>query len=242
MELVCNERAGWWRAFGRSLVLYVLPAAISLGAFVGYQYYKTGVWFAYFKHQADLWGRKFSMPELPFSSSLGPTFLWLNALALFTGIVALVLALKIVYNWLAKNIPCTDKGLVLSALYIAALAMVNIFFNPHWEGKTNVFGSHRYIFASPFFFVLVYHFTRQYRYRPVHFLWMFLLTNAFWLLFASYVHIMYLVYFNFCSAIVLLYMLFANKKLQWQGLVLIAVNIIVQVHSFQMFINKIYTD
>lgn len=242
MELLGAERSAWVKALLRWVMLYVLPVIISLGAFLCYQYYKTGVWFAYFKHQADLWGRKFSLPELPFNSSLGPKFLWLNALALFVGIVCVGMVLRTAYQWLAKNIVYADKGLILSILYIAGVAMVNIFFNPHWEGQTNVFGSHRYIFVSPFFFVFLYHFTREVSYRPAQFLWVFLLTNVFWLLFASYVHIMYLVYFNFCSALVLMYMLCANRKFQWVALILVAINIIVQVRSFQMFIDKIYTD
>lgn len=242
MELIANERRKWFSSLGRASILYVLPLVISTALFVLYQYYCTGVWFAYFKHQSDLWGRKFSLPKLPFNSVLGPKMLWLNALALFVCLVCIFYVIRAGLAWLQKQ-RVTDKVLLLSFLFLAGMGLANILFNPHdGSGYTNVFGSHRYIFVSPFFLVVLHHFTKQRTYQWQHLLLVFLLSNAFWLCFGSYLHIMTLVYFNFCTAIIMMYMLYTNKKLTWPALAIAAINVLVQVQGYQFFINGVYSD
>ncbi|WP_276133937.1 hypothetical protein [Polluticoccus soli] len=241
MELISNDRSKWLSSLGRAVVLYVLPLLVSTALFVLYQYYCTGVWFAYFKHQSDLWGRKFSLPKLPFNSVLGPKMLWLNALALFVSLISTFYVIKAALAWLQKQ-RVADKVLLLSFLFLSGMGLVNILFNPHdGSGYTNVFGSHRYIFVSPFFLIVLHHFThRTYQWQQL--LLVFLLSNVFWLCFGSYLHIMTLVYFNFGTAILLLYMLYANKKLTWPALAIAAINIFVQVQGYQFFISGVYTD
>lgn len=241
MELIASHRSKWLSSIGRAVALYVLPLLISTALFVLYQYYCTGVWFAYFKHQSDLWGRKFSLPKLPFNSVLGPKMLWLNALALFVSLISVFYVIKAAFAWLQKQ-RVADKVLLLSFLFLAGMGLVNILFNPHdGSGYTNVFGSHRYIFVSPFFLVVLHHFTQR-AYQWQHLMLVFLLSNVFWLLFGSYLHIMTLVYFNFGTAILLLYMMYANKKLTWPVLAIAAINVFVQVQGYQFFISGVYTD
>jgi hypothetical protein len=134
-----------------------------------------------------------------------------------------------------------DKKLVLSFLYLTGILFVTILFNPKWAtSTTNVYDIHRYVFCSPFFFVFLHHFSISKKYSGKHYLLVVLLSNAFWLLFASYVHIGYVFYFNFCTAIIVLYMLNTNKRYEWVPLAITAINLVVQVNMFQMFLEHTY--
>lgn len=241
-ELLSNNRKEWLKSVSKAFVLYGLPLIIGLAVFVLYQYYETGIWFVYFKVQTAYWGRKFAMPVFPLGSSLGPKVLWLNALALFTGFVSLLVLLKEGVNWLLKNEVAKDKLLLIAKLYLVAVMFLILFFNPTWEiNRTNVFGAHRYMFASPFIMIFLYHFTGK-KYQVRDFIMIALLCNIFWLLFASYEHIRPLLYFNFNIFLVFLFMLSANGKLSWPPVAIIAINFLLQVIIFQQFIGKIFTD
>ena len=81
-ELITNDRRNWLRSIGSFFVNYGVPLIAGQFFFIWYQYYQTGVWFAFFKVE-KYWGHEFSIPTLPFNSMNGPKLLWLNALAIF---------------------------------------------------------------------------------------------------------------------------------------------------------------
>lgn len=244
MELVTNQRAHWLKAIKTYFLTYAWPLIAGLYLFIWYQYKVTGIWFEYFQQQANGWGHKFSMPAFPFNSVAGDKTIWVSALAMFVALIALFFILRIFIKWLAKNIISEDKLLVLSLCYLPIILMLTVFFNPIWgSNTTNLMGMHRYTFATPFFFVF-FHYLTQNRpaYKVKDYLVVLLLSNVVWLSMGSYKHIQYLLFFNFNTLIIYLYMLYANKKLNWVVPAIFALNIILQIFLFQQFIGNLYPD
>lgn len=233
IELLSNDRALWYKSLVKFIMNYGLPLMAGIIFFVWYQYYETGVWFAFFKQEKN-WGHEFAWPTLPFNNMYGPKALWLDALAMFVGFVSVLFLVLWGISWLFKNRLQHDKILVLSFLYLAAIMLIAMLFNPIWGTyTTNVYSTSRYAFASPFFLVFLYHFTvYNPKYRAKHFILVFLLTQAFWLLFGSYYHIMAFVYYSFNTVLVMLYMLYADKQKTWPALIILPLNIIMQVFLF----------
>jgi hypothetical protein len=91
--------------------------------------------------------------------------------------------------------------------------------------------------ATPFFWVFLYEFTIKRSYATSDYLVVLFLSNAFWLLFGSYVHIMQVVYFNFGTAILLMYMYSSRQREGWPPLAIAAINVFIQVHMFGFFIE-----
>jgi hypothetical protein len=239
-ELITNQRKDWLKAMGNFFTTYALPLIAGQVFFIWYQYYETGVWFAFFKVE-KYWGHEFSLPALPFNSMYGPILLWLNALAMFLSFVALLLLVKKGWQWLVQNKASTDKPLVVSYLYMTAMLLITVFFMPKWAtGSTNVYDILRYVFCTPFFFVFLHRFTTQVKYKGMDYLIIILLSNAFWLLFGSYYHIGYVYYFNFCTVILILYMLSTNKRYEWVPMAIAAINLFVQVNMFQLYLAHTY--
>lgn len=240
-ELIMGNRNEWYLALVSAVKKYVWPLLAGTALFIWYQHHITGVWFAYFIQQSKFWAHEFSWPKFPLGSLFGPKLLWLDALAMFLCFMSLAVLIKKGLQWLIKNEPATDKLLLLSYNYFTGILLATLFFNPKWGIlTTNVFDVHRYIFVSPFFWIFLYRYTSNIIYKPASFLWIFLATNAFWLLFASYNHIQYLLYFNFGTLFIFLYMLYANKRMSWPALAIAAIQVFLQVQMFQFFIDEIY--
>ena len=236
-ELILNDRNKWLLSLKRSLH-YIVPSLAGTFLLFAYQYYTTGVWLCFFIKVVEVWEQKFAIPSLPFNSYHGPRLLWLNAVAMFLCVMALILLVSRGIQWLAKNKVAQNRLLILSCLYMVAVLCKTVFFNPTWGTyTTNVFDINRYVFASPFFWVFLIYFVKDRRYTAIDFLKLLLLTNAFWLLFASYNHIMYVVYFNFCTLMIMLYMMHANGY-PWAVAIIFTLNLYVQVQMFQGFIGE----
>lgn len=238
MALLTNDRSQWYKSVVRCTIDYILPSLAGLAVFILYQYWTTGVWFAYFKQQTIYWERKFTMPAFPLSSMDGNRLIWLDALAIFVCFVSFLLLVKYSYKWLIKNRIQSDKLLMLSYGYLVMAAISIIFFNPKWGTlTTNVTGAQRYALMNPFFYVFLYHYTNRVTYNWKGYATIFIIANIAWLLFGSYIHIQCFLFFTTDTVIVLMYMAYSNKKIEWPGLILIAINIFLQIHLFQQFIK-----
>ncbi|HMG67284.1 MAG TPA: hypothetical protein VK588_06340, partial [Chitinophagaceae bacterium] len=244
MELIANHKKEWYRIAFFYLIDYAFPIVAGLGLFIWYQHYAVGIWFAYFIQQQKYQGHVFNMPILPFSSLEGPRNLWISALALFCCFISIIVVVKKVFNWLFRNIQEPDKLLVLSCVFFGATLYKTIFYNPIWgTGTTLTIGLHRYVFATPFFYIFLYHFTnRVAAYKVSQFLLAFVLCNIAWLSCGAYLHIQFFLYFNCMTLIVFLYMLHADKKLTWPPLAIMALNVFFQVIMFQQYLNGLYLD
>jgi len=243
MELITNDRKHLLKSIYSYIVYYFLPLVIGTAVFIWYQYWKTGVWFAYFKQQSIYWERKFNIPTLPFHSMEGDRTIWLSALAMFVCFIAIIMLFRIAKNWLLKNKIYTDKLLVLSLAYLMMTLLVVICFNPIWGTyTTNVMGMFRYSLMTPFFFVFLHYITNDIQYKVRDYMVVAVVANIIWLTFGSYWHIKYFIFFNINTAVIFLYMLYANKKLTWPALIIVAINVVLQISLFQQFINGLYPD
>jgi hypothetical protein len=237
-EVIINDRNAWIRSLAKAFVNYILPLLLGTIFFICFQYYKTGVWFAFFEQEKH-WGHEFAWPTLPFQSMYGHKLLWLNAIAMFAGFVSLLWLIRIGWRWLISNKYQNDRLSVLSFLYLTAIMFVTILFNPIWgAGTTNVYDIHRYAFVSPFFWVFLYRFIKERAYKLSDYLLVVILSTAFWLLFGSYGHIDYFLYYNTTTAFIVLYMLYSDKRLTWPALAIVAINVLVQIKMFQFFIAE----
>lgn len=242
MELLGNDRRNWLQSIKTYLVDYALPLLLGLGTFIWYQHSVTGIWFEYFKQQSSHWDRKFAIPLLPFGSTEGNRTIWLSALAFFVTLIAIISLIILIVKWITKNIK-QDKLLVLSFCYLISALFLSIFFNPRWSGTTDVMGLHRYALVTPFFIVFLHHYTQNREaYKIKDYVFVFFISNLVWLSFGSYNHILHLLFYNFNTALIFVYMLLANKKLNWPALIIFGINIMLQIQLFQQFINPLYPD
>jgi hypothetical protein len=243
MELAANTRQTWYKSLGRYVVRYLLPILIGTAVFVLYQYWKTKVWFAYYIQQTYFWERKFAWPSFPLTGLAGDQrLIWLSALSLFIGFTAFVILFWYMIRWLVKN-KMADKLFLLSLGYLTMSLVSIVFFNPCWgSGTTNVIGANRYTMVNPFLFIFIYHLTKNINYTWVHFLVVVVASTLFGFFFGSYKHIDNVLFFSSGTVFVVLYMLYANKKLSWPVLVLTAFNLFLQIHLFQQYLGGIMTD
>lgn len=241
MQLITNPREKILRSIGHYLYKFALPLIAGQAFFIWYQHAKTGVWFAYIIMQQKNWGHVFAWPTLPFNSMYGMKLLWLNALAMFLGFFSLLLLIVAGVKWLFKNIVAQDWLLIISCLYLTAVFFITILFNPLWGiNTTNVYDIHRYAFVSPFFWIFLYKYTVARTYAIKDYVGILLLTNAFWLLFASYASWSYTLYFNGSTLLILLYMAYSNKKAEWAAMAIAAINVFIQVCMMQFFMDSVY--
>lgn len=245
MELLGNPKKSWLKSILKAGYLYLPPVLLALSLFILWQYRETGIWFAYFKTQTAVWGHLFSWPGIPFTNiAKGDVrYHWLSSLAILIDTLALIWLVRALILWL-KNKGLQDKTLILSVGYLAMLLVNLLFLNPKYGNQTtNIMGANRYSFASPFFFLFLYH-LRQMKYTPRHILYVFLLLNAFWILFGAY-HTLSAWYsialIN--NAIIMAFMFWRSKaQYHWLAFAIIAFNFFVQVHFFQQFITPLYVD
>ena len=243
MELAANSRQSWLKSLSHYSMHYLLPIVLGTTAFVLYQFQATGVWFAYFKQQAEYWDRTFSMPVLPLTGLMGnEKTLWLSALCLFVCFIAFILLIRQLVQWLVKG-KVTDRLLVLSAGYLSMVMYSIVFFNPTWLSlTTNVIGANRYTLVNPFFFIFLHHLTKPLTYTWKHYLVVFVISTLFWFFFGSYKDLHSVLFYSFNTAILFLYLLYADKKLSWPVVMITALNIFFQVYLFQQHIGGIMTD
>jgi hypothetical protein len=236
MKLLTRNHDKWGRVIIEYLFVYLFPIILGLLFFCLYQYHKTGIWLDYFYQQGTYWGHFFAIPILPFWNPWGWRILWINALALFISFIAGVYLLSMLYKFVLKKYIPDDKVFIISLCYLVLIGLINVFYSPTWGSlTTNVMANHRYIFATPFFFIFLNYFTSQFKYKNYHFILILILSNAFWLMFGSYTHIQHLLLFNANTIIIFLYMLYA-KKLTWPILCIMAINVILQISLFQQYI------
>ncbi len=245
MELVTNNKKDIVRVFLNYLVQYAAPTLAGLVVFVLVQYHDTGIWLAYYKQQVKYLGHEFSWPALPFSNPYaGDKIIWLSALAILVCFVSSIMIVRRVYEWIFKSKVAPDKLLILTLTYLPVILLSIIFCSPKWgTNTTNVPGIHRYVLCTPFIFIFLYHFVSnagQYAFR--HFIAMFILCNITWLSVGAYIHLQQWLFFNFITLLVFGYMLHANRKTEWATLAIIAINVVIQVTLFQLYLTNIYTE
>lgn len=244
MELLSNPAKLCWKSLQKILFVYATPMMFGLGVFLCWQYAETGIWFAYFKKQADHWGHTFALPTLPFSNIENGTvrYHWLSAIAMLVDAVALIFLIWRGVLWL-KNKVSDNKILLLSAGYLTMVLMSLLFLNPHYGCMTNIMGANRYTIITPFFFVFIHSLYKQ-KYAVWQILCVFVFISVFWYLFGAYDGMRkYIAIAMINNLLIVAFILFSTyKKYHWLVIPIIAVNFFVQLHMFQQFITPLYVD
>jgi hypothetical protein len=160
---------------------------------------------------------------------------------MFVAFISFILGWVLLVKWLVKKLVIRDKLLVLSIVYLSLSLLYGIFFNPTWrDDLTIVAAQYRYIMACPFFFVILHHFGQK-EYKLQHFIAIILLASGAWMAFGAYKHILELVFFNFNTLLIVLFMLH-SRKLSWATVLLAAINFFLQATIMQQAMNGLYPE
>lgn len=245
MAVLKSDRKQVGKSLKEACLYYILPTLISSGLFTLYQYKVSGVWFSYYKGQAKYLGHQFALPTLPFSDYYGgERITWLDGLSLLPGTICLIFAVVKLHKWIRHQARYPDQAWLMTLCYVPIVMMTMIFCNPTWGTlTTNLLGSHRYIFCSPFFFIFLYHTVAVTpKYKMKDFLLVIILCNVIWLSMGSYIHITTFIFYNFLTLLVMGYMLHANNKNTWVTFAICSFNVFLQISLFQQYLGGLFTE
>jgi hypothetical protein len=246
MELITHNSRQWFKSFVSFLYKYCIPSLTGLSLFIYWQYRKTGIWFAYFKKQAEHWEKEFSIPEFPLSNIEGGywRYHWLSAISMFIALVAFCIFLKQLLLWVKGKV-YSDGNLIYSIVFLSMVFIFILFFNPKYgESHTNVMGANRYIIITPFcFYFIIYLLKHQVSCRGL--LFILIGANLFWALFNGFTSLNgYLTVGLIPTLMITSFILYTNSgyKKHWLLTGIVAFNFLIQLHFFQKFIEHNFMD
>lgn len=197
------------------------------------QHADTGDWLGFYTAQSG-WGNKPGWLTFPFGSWGGNDIVRLDAVAMFFG---LFISGALLWHALAKieliNVPRSIRVLSFTSLISVTLIVLVL---RHGQ----LFSLNRFIFCTPYFLVLLHVARSSVSWIPrMHWMVMFLLLEAFFALFGSFVHIQNFLWFTGLIAILMLLLAsFAMKcKHAWLEPVLIGLAFVCQVGFAVKFLN-----
>lgn len=140
-----------------SLLIIFLSTIIGI-LFSFYLFYKsTGDPFAFFQMRED--GNSFSWPVFPLTTWRGSKLLWLDGLSFTVCLAVIAYSIRLGYNVIFKKESrksLIDFGVLFSLGYIIITTIHILFFNiKDSTGHTSLLGLNRFVFATPFFVVLL---------------------------------------------------------------------------------------
>jgi hypothetical protein len=157
----------------------------------------TGAWFKFFGVQSA-WGNYLQVPTLPLRTWGGREALLLDAGALVGGMAAMRWVLKRLGSRLRGQFAKFSPALVFSFCYLAGITFAVILFR-----GGSLFSLNRFVFATPFAFVIVHYFwglrgneNHHFQVNWRHILAVFVGLELFFFLFRSYVHLEILLCFT----------------------------------------------
>lgn len=149
------QQPSTWRRWAGWLFTNGLITGAGLFLVLLYQWYQTGVWFAFNKSQA-VWDHHLRVPRLPFVSTQdNDGALWIDGLALLVGSACLAWVARTVWRVARQQAAAPAPVLLFSAAYVAATMLVTVLNAPVEHGQTSLLSLHRYVFCNPFFLVLL---------------------------------------------------------------------------------------
>ncbi|ALW84482.1 hypothetical protein AUC43_04920 [Hymenobacter sedentarius] len=195
-----DRRAGLWptlAAAGATL--------LGLGISVVVHYWYTGRWFVFFAAQR-LWDNRLRWPALPLANWGGSFQTRFEAPALLIGLGCAAGLGWLAYRHWRRPLPASARPAVFSLAYVAGITLVTL------ATKGGVLVSlSRYVYATPYFLLLLAEFVRRVRLSNRQLLALLGLMEVTWLgLFAAYGHIRTLLGFTLVSGAVLLWALNAH--------------------------------
>ena len=167
----------------KRLIVSILGLLIGLFVVVLIQYKETGHWFIYMQAQ-KLWGHKFGLPKIPFSTfgnpydhylpaQVLPTFLGrtlnLDVIALLIGLISIFLCFRLAYQRFFLNKLDASFLELLGMISVAGFTLFAVFF----KGGL-LFSLNRYIFPTAMFIWLL-SFTKKLKIQSKWFIIIYLL-------------------------------------------------------------------
>ena len=146
------------------LLWFLPPLVLTLGIVAWIQYVQVGDAGAYYKVQAEIWGREFGWPVFPLA---GKADSWLQRWRIFNycvGMLAAGMGLRYLIQWLRdRGLPAgLGRKELLSVIYLTMGLLSIVFFNPEWHwipakeySSTVLNGINRYIQVNPFMLVFL---------------------------------------------------------------------------------------
>jgi hypothetical protein len=137
-----------------SLTILFLLIGAALGfAIIGFE---TGDYFAYSKSQVAQWGHDFKLTSLPLTTWRGYRILWLDGLALFIAVLALVILILDFYKVQILKLNSSLTAIEAIGLgYILMILIYILFFHPIEDGRTTILSMNRYVFCNPFLHFII---------------------------------------------------------------------------------------
>lgn len=223
--------AGWWKR----MLGYVGVTALGLSLVGVIQFMDTGEWFKFFSVQSG-WGNSLRLPELPLTSWAGGFIVRLDGAALVIGGVSgVILLLKLLRVKLFTSLEL-PREVIFSLAYLGGISLSVLLFR-----GGSLFSLNRFVFATPFILIVLNYWLTYRMHLKQKTIWLsLLLLVAFWLFFASYVHLQVMLKFLFLSGYLWLLMLIKSDskvvhQIAWIGLV--TLNVIFQLVLFHRFLT-----
>lgn len=163
--------------------VYALTAVAGLALVSFIQYQDTGDWMGYISQQKG-WGNSLRLPAFPLTSWGGAASTRLDAVAFLVGVASGVDLLARIRARIVKG-TSTDPVLALSLAYISGISLLVLLFR-----GGELFSLNRFVFACPFFLVVInHHIVSKRSFKAERIVMVFLMILAGFLVFGSYVHI-----------------------------------------------------
>lgn len=198
MDLFSTDSDKWKR-----ILIYVLTSAIGGGLVAIIQYSYTGKWFEYLSVQS-VWDNSLRIPLLPLRSWGSQSTIMLDGVALLVGSASGIYFVITLFQKRLQNMAMIVR---LSLAYLAGMTLIVILFR-----GGSLFSLNRFIFCSPFFFIVATYYLKYLRVNTKTIIVSFFLLVCYWLLFNSFVHIQTFLKYGFLSLVLLLPLLAVHKN------------------------------
>tara|TARA_B100000508_G_scaffold48272_1_gene37477 strand:- start:18887 stop:20161 length:1275 start_codon:yes stop_codon:yes gene_type:complete len=117
---------------------------------------EVGDYMAYSKSQVNHWGHEFKLPSFPLTTWRGYRILWLDGLALFVTILAMLALVVDFINVRFKQMQSYFTKLEIVGLgYLLMIMIYILFFHPLEDDRTTMISMNRYVFCNPFLHYLL---------------------------------------------------------------------------------------
>lgn len=214
----------------RRLFIYLLGALLGLATVIILQFMLTHDWLAFF-HSQQGWGNNLRLPHFHLSTWGGDNIVMLDATAFLTGIASTFMLVRM---FLRRKHINFDIPFLFSILYLAGICWIVLF-----TRGGMLFSLNRFVFATPFFFI-AFSVLLKYKCTLKEYILIFLLLNAFWLLFGSYVHIQQVLRYLLLTIYLICIVLITNPKKIISHLafcIIMLGDIFLQVYFYLRFLN-----
>jgi len=241
--------------------LLILVSFISLLLAQYIQFLESGFFFTLFDTQATF-GRVLSMPELYFTTWDNARLIWIDGLAFFSGAVAFIVCLVLLYRKFRNPKILVSTPLLFSLAYLTIVFLIELFYSPKDElGGTSLMSVNRYIFCTPFFVTFLLMVFKHYR-PDIKTILKFLIASViFWSFFNAWGNLGYMdrfrlpwytdrfslpfmiskIYFALVILYSFVFLLLSRKGLQkslWSGVYIF--NLLLQIILFNQFFHSIW--